>query len=271
MSDALLTPLVLFAGSSLAFSCVFYHLYEEKKKETRKLKEIPKFQPDHHLLKVLKSSPHKRLQYVAVEGIVQADGESLASQFVPRCFAVVQKVTVQEHWKLWNSVTNAWSRNVRNRKETNNSVPFSLVSPGTYLYDSSVKVQSPLAASGDYLEEVHRHMKFAKEDLVDVVVQGLSGEKPVAQEEREEILKVGATITGFGEVVLEYGDVMRLQPPKDGRLYVLMSGDHKSFIERHERTAGWFKALTALLGITGTSVLAGVAFSAYNQHGGRKD
>ncbi|XP_054481943.1 mitochondrial ubiquitin ligase activator of nfkb 1-A [Anoplopoma fimbria] len=261
MGDFPINPLVLIgAGSSFAFSGLFYHLYQEKKKELIKLKEIPVFKPDQHLVRVLGASPHKRLQYVAVEGLVQADGEPLASQFVPRCFGVIQKIAVEEHWKYWNSLTNTWNSRTKNRKETNNSVPFSLVSPGTYITDLYVKIQNPLEASGCYLDRVYYKARRAEEGLVNVMMQGLSGEKPVAMEESEELLRVGSTLTGFGEVVLEGGQVMRLQAPQDGRKYILVPTDHRSFMDRHERSASMWKKLTAVTGITGASLLAKVIY-----------
>lgn len=261
MGDFSVNQLVLIGvGSGFAFSGLFYHLYQEKTKELKKLKEIPIFKPDQHLVRVLKASPHKRLQYVAVEGLVQADGEPLPSQFVPRCFGVIQKTAVEEHWKYWNSLSNTWNSRKVNRKETQNSVPFSLVSPGAYITDLYVKVQNPLEASGCYLERVYLKVRHAEESLGNIVMQGLSGEKPVAMEESEELLRVGSTLTGFGEVVLEGGQVMRLQAPQDGRKYILVPTDHRSFLDRHERSASMWKMLTALSGITGASLLACVVY-----------
>ncbi|KAM3603668.1 uncharacterized protein V6R79_000397 [Siganus canaliculatus] len=261
MSDSPLNPLVLIGiGSSFAFSGLFYHLYQEKKKELIKLKEIPIFKPDDHLVKVLKASPHKRLQYVAVEGLVQADAEPLASQFVPRCFGVIQKIAVEERWKYWNSVSQTWNSRTMNKKETKNAVPFSLVSPGAYITDLYVKVQNPLEASGCFLERVYFKVRHAEEGVVNLVLQGLSGERPDALEESEELLRVGTTLTGFGEVVLEGGQVMRLQAPQGGRKYILVPSDHRSFLDRHERSATMWKALTAATGLTGTALLARVIY-----------
>ncbi|XP_068427646.1 mitochondrial ubiquitin ligase activator of nfkb 1-A [Clinocottus analis] len=261
MADSPINPLVLIgAGTSFAFSGLFYHLYQEKKTELKKLKEIPVFKPDQHLVRVLRASPHKRLQYVAVEGLVQADGEPLASQFVPRCFGVVQKIAVEEHWKYWNSLTNTWNARTTNRKESNNSVPFSLVSPGAYITDLYVKIQNPLEASGCFLDRVYYKVRRAEEGLASMLLQGLNGEKPVAMEESEELLRVGSTLTGFGEVVLEGGQVMRLQAPQDGRKYILVPTDHRSFMDRHERSANMWKMLTAVTGITGASLLANIIY-----------
>lgn len=142
-----------------------------------------------------------------------------------------------------------------NTKETNNAVPFSLVSPGAYISDLYVKVQNPLEASGCYMDRVYYRVRQAEEGLVDLMLQGLSGEKPVKMEESEELLRVGSTLTGFGEVVLEGGQVMRLQAPQDNRSFILVPTDHRSFLDRHENSASMWKVLSAVSGITGASLL----------------
>uniref|UniRef100_A0A671KSF9 RING-type E3 ubiquitin transferase n=1 Tax=Sinocyclocheilus anshuiensis TaxID=1608454 RepID=A0A671KSF9_9TELE len=125
--------------------------------------------------------------------------------------------------------------------------------------------RAPLEASGDYLEQVHKRLRQAKEGLMDAVVRELSGEKPVALEEREELLRVGSALTAFGELVLEQDKIMRLQPPRDGRSYVLISSDYKSFIQRHENSANMWKGLMALFGITAFTLVAGFIHGALNQ------
>lgn len=99
MTESINTAVLFVAGSSFAVSALFYNLYQKKKEELIKLKasvfmniyltcvttclfkfnlfpplfglkiqEIPVFRPDQQLVQVLQASPHKRLQYVAVEG-----------------------------------------------------------------------------------------------------------------------------------------------------------------------------------------------------------
>lgn len=152
-----------------------------------------------------------------------------------------------------------------NKQQTTNTVPFSLVQPGSYISKVSVRVDSPLEARGDYLEQVHKRLRQAKEGLMDAVVGELSGEKPVALEEREELLRVGSALTAFGELVLEQDKIMRLQPPKDGRSYILIPSDYKSFIQRHENSANMWKGLTALFGITGFALVGGFIHGAVNK------
>lgn len=148
------------------------------------------------------------------------------------------------------------SSRTQNRKETNNAVPFSLVKPGFYINDLCIKVQNPLEASGCYLEQVHSRVRAAQEGMLSAVVQGISGERPEKLEESEEMLRIGTAMTGFGEVVLDPGDSMRLQAPRDGRQYVLIPSDHRSFLERHEATASTWKVLSAVSGVLGTCLLA---------------
>lgn len=137
-------------------------------------------------------------------------------------------------------------------------MPFSLVSPGAYITDLYVKVQNPLDASGCFLERVYYKVRHAEEGLVDLMLQGLGGERPVKMEESEELLRVGSTLTGFGEVMLEGGQVMRLQAPQDSRRFILVPTDHRSFLDRHESSASMWKALSVVTGITGTSLLVKV-------------
>ncbi|KAK1797373.1 hypothetical protein P4O66_008744, partial [Electrophorus voltai] len=226
MSDHFLGPWTLISvGASFAFSSVFYYLHKEKKTELQKLKEIPNFQADQHLSKVLNASLDKRLHYVAVEGVVQAVGEPLASQSTPRCYGVVQKVTTVERWKTWNDSLKLWVSRTRNANADTSSVPFRLVQPGTYLNGVRVWVESPLEARGDYLEEVHGSVQQADDGLLGAFVQGLSGERLAALERREEMLRVGSNLTCFGEVILEHGDAIRLRPPRDGRAYLFVPGE----------------------------------------------
>uniref|UniRef100_A0A3Q1HQT0 RING-type E3 ubiquitin transferase n=2 Tax=Anabas testudineus TaxID=64144 RepID=A0A3Q1HQT0_ANATE len=269
MGDFPGSPLVWIGVlSSFSLTSLFYQLYQEKKNELKELKEIPIFKADQHLMKVLQASPHKRLEYVAVEGLVQADGEPLASQFVPRCFGVIQKTTVTELWqnsfaKMWDSCTlrNIFKSQLLIYRETSNSVPFSLVSPGAYSNDLFVKVHNPLEASGSYLERVYNKVGRAEECF--------SNEIPIVTEETEELLRVGTTLTGFGEVVLEGGQVIRLQAPQDGRKYILVPSDHRSFMDRHEISARMWKSLTAFTGLMGTLFLGEVFFNSVGKQGGR--
>lgn len=148
-------------------------------------------------------------------------------------------------------------------------MPFSLVSPGAYINDLFVKVQNPAEASGCYLDRVHFRVRPAEEGLLDVVLQGISGERPEKLVESEELLRLGSTVTGFGEVVLAGDEEMRLQAPRDGRKYILVPTDHRSFLDRHESSASMWKVLTAVSGIIGVSLLAHIVNSSMGKRDGK--
>ncbi|XP_061099158.1 mitochondrial ubiquitin ligase activator of nfkb 1-A [Conger conger] len=258
--------MVLIGGSSCLFSYLFYSLYQSKKLEIEKIKEIPKYQPNEELLRRVKASPQRRLAYAAVEGSVQPDGNPLASQYIPRCFAVVQKVQVEETWEVWNQRSGTWYRRKMNSKESNNMVPFHLECPGAFTSKMAVKVQSPLEAVGPYLEQVHYRIKYAKDGLVDFVLNELVGEKPFCIEEKEEILRVGTTLTGFGEVVLQQGNVLILQPPTNGQPYLLFPTNYQGYLQSHQDTATMWKVFTAVCGIAGATLIFWALYREYQKY-----
>lgn len=53
-------------------------------------------------------SDHEAYWKPCVSGVVQADDKPLASQFVPRCSGVIQKIVTEEQWKYLNYITRTW-------------------------------------------------------------------------------------------------------------------------------------------------------------------
>lgn len=257
-------------GSSFLFSRLFYNLYQEKKREIQQIKEIQKFQPNEDLLRTVKASPQKRLPYVAVEGVVQPVGDPLESKYKPQCFGVIQKVRVEETWEMWNPTSQTWFRRKMNTNKSNNMVPFHLVCPGAFVSKVAVKVQSPLEAVEPYLEQVYHKVKYARDGLLDFVVQDLVGERPFCLEETENILRVGTPLTGFGEVVLEQGRMLKLQPPTNGQPYLLFTSNYQTYLETHESTATMWKILTAVCGLAGATLLAWTLYRAYQKYERRR-
>ncbi|XP_018586970.1 mitochondrial ubiquitin ligase activator of nfkb 1-A [Scleropages formosus] len=255
MSNILIDWSTLCAGSTLAFSGLFYYLYQQEKTKIKKLKAVPKFEPGETLLKVVRATPYKRLQYVAVEGVVQPEGDLLTSQYVPGCTGVMQKVIVQEHWREWDSVARLWRNRSMNQQETNNTVPFSLVAPGAGAGGVAIKVREPREAKGLHMEQVYKRRRCIPQGVADFALLGLTGAQPVEQEVREEMLRVGTEMTALGEVVLEGGRMLRLQPPQDRQQYLLYPNNYKSFLQMHHNVANMWKWLGGFCGITGTSLL----------------
>uniref|UniRef100_A0A8C4RS51 RING-type E3 ubiquitin transferase n=1 Tax=Erpetoichthys calabaricus TaxID=27687 RepID=A0A8C4RS51_ERPCA len=251
MGDSMYSSMRLISiGGSFALSGLFYHLYTKKLGELQKLKEIPRIELNEDLIKTLDSSHQKCLQYVALEGIVKPDGESLASQFVPRCFGVIQRIIIQEQTML-----KRWDSKKQNRKEVIHTVPFSLVPVSGYDPGISVHVDSPLSASVLSLEPVYCYIRKAKMAFTDYFVLELNGQKPWWLEEKEEMLKVGSTLTGFGELILDSNRMLRLRPPQDGQKYLLIISDYRSYLQHQESSVTVWKVLTGVFGLLGVALL----------------
>ncbi|XP_028649159.2 mitochondrial ubiquitin ligase activator of NFKB 1-like [Erpetoichthys calabaricus] len=169
----------------------------------------------------------------------------LTSHYVPTCYGVIQKSIVQQNKKVFNKITSTWVPKMKNLQETLKTVPFSLAANSDYDTRVSVLVESPLTATGLSLELVHSRLRFK-----DYFGHLLNMEKPWWLEEKEEMLKVGSTLTGFGELVLDSNHVLRLQPPKDGNTYMLILSDYWSYLKQQESSIMLYKFLTAVFVMT---------------------
>uniref|UniRef100_A0A8C4RW69 RING-type E3 ubiquitin transferase n=1 Tax=Erpetoichthys calabaricus TaxID=27687 RepID=A0A8C4RW69_ERPCA len=250
MGDSMYSSMRLISiGGSFALSGLFYHLYTKKLGELQKLKEIPRIELNEDLIKTLDSSHQKCLQYVALEGIVKPDGESLASQFVPRCFGVIQRIIIQDCLNFeTHTLQMHW-------QTSTNKLPFSLVPVSGYDPGISVHVDSPLSASVLSLEPVYCYIRKAKMAFTDYFVLELNGQKPWWLEEKEEMLKVGSTLTGFGELILDSNRMLRLRPPQDGQKYLLIISDYRSYLQHQESSVTVWKVLTGVFGLLGVALL----------------
>ncbi|KAB1269202.1 Mitochondrial ubiquitin ligase activator of NFKB 1 [Camelus dromedarius] len=68
------------------------------------------------------------------------------------------------------------------------------------------------------------------------------------------MLKVGATLTGVGELVLDNNSV-RLQPPKQGMQYYLSGQDFDSLLQRQESSVRLWKILMLGFGVVTCATL----------------
>uniref|UniRef100_H3APB7 RING-type E3 ubiquitin transferase n=2 Tax=Latimeria chalumnae TaxID=7897 RepID=H3APB7_LATCH len=134
-----------------------------------------------------------------------------------------------------------------------NVVPFKLTSPVGC--KTSVHVLSPLDASGLHLETVYERFHQPTHGFKDLLGHYLSGEKPKGFLEMEEMVKVGTSLTGIGELVLDSDRVIKLQPPKDGSEYFLSLAEWQTVLNEQEAMATVWKVLAAIFGLAGLAVL----------------
>ncbi|XP_010154665.1 PREDICTED: mitochondrial ubiquitin ligase activator of nfkb 1-A-like, partial [Eurypyga helias] len=194
---------LLCLGSSLAFSGLFYYLYRKKAGVMARLQEAPKLQVDDDLPALVSAASERCLPYVALEGkeSLRPHTRDRASHYHEGLQGVIQKLLLKEHRLIWNSLIRNWSESERVLSEQVYTVPFLLASPDTEAV-TRVSVESPLRAVCLPLETVYERFQQPAHGFRDLLGQYLSGEKPKGILETEEILRVGAGLTGIGELAL---------------------------------------------------------------------
>ncbi|KAM4605522.1 mitochondrial ubiquitin ligase activator of nfkb 1-A isoform 1-T2 [Polymixia lowei] len=250
----------LCLGTSLAISGIFYYVYRKKRKTVGKLNDAPQLTLDRKLTDILNVTPGKCLQYVVIEGAVQPIGEPLRSQFQDGSIGVVQKLMLREHKLVWNGFARTWTDSERVLHQRVNAVPFSLVGSD----EATVRVLCPLEASGLDMEIIHEKFHQATYGFTDIIGQYLSGEKPKGQLETEEMLKVGATLTGVGELILDTDRALKLRPPTDGSEYFLTTSDFQTLRMEQENQAVVWQVLASVFALAGAAVLLWVGRRYYN-------
>lgn len=134
------------------------------------------------------------------------------------------------------------------------TVPFLLASPDTEAV-TQVSVESPLRAICLPLEVVYERFQQPAHGFRDLLGQYLSGEKPKGILETEELLRVGAGLTGIGELALHPDGSLHLQPPSHGGDYFLCLGDWQTVLEELESASGLWKGAAVLCVAAGLAIL----------------
>ncbi|KAM6920077.1 mitochondrial ubiquitin ligase activator of nfkb 1-A isoform 1-T2 [Lycodopsis pacificus] len=238
-------------GASLALSGICYYLYRKSRTTLDKLDDAPHVTIDGKLKDILKVTPGACLQYAVIEGAVQPAGEALTSHFQKEFVGVLQKFLLREHRLVWNSLSRTWTDSERVLHHRVNAVPFVLVGSN----ETTVRVLCPLQASGLYMETTHEKFHQVNYGLGDIIGQYLSGEKLKGQLETEEMLKVGTTLTGVGELILEMDGTLNLRPPSNGSQYFLSNTDFDTLVGEQVSTALRWKALAIASALAGAAVL----------------
>ncbi|XP_041038702.1 mitochondrial ubiquitin ligase activator of nfkb 1-A isoform X1 [Carcharodon carcharias] len=250
-------------GSSFAFSGLFCYLYRKKRATVQVLKEAPKFQINKQLVEFLNATPGNCVEYAVVEGITRPVGESLRSHYQDDCTGVMQRLILKEHKLIWNNLARSWNDSERIIHQKENVVPFDLISPEGG--KSAIRVINPLEASGLQFETVYERFHQAAQGFTDIIGHYLSGEKPKGFLETEEIVRVGATLTGIGELVLDSDKIIKLQPPKDGLEYFLSTLDLPSILKQQESSVKLWKVLMTICTLTGIAVVMVVLRRMYHE------
>ncbi|XP_073731606.1 mitochondrial ubiquitin ligase activator of NFKB 1 [Misgurnus anguillicaudatus] len=246
------TQVVLLATSS-ALTALLYSIYKRKSSHVVRLREAKKMSLNPDLKTILSEAPGKCIPYAVIEGVVRSVKETLNSQFVDNCKGVIERLTLKEKKMVWNRTTHLWNENEKVIHQRTNTVPFDLI-PHDDTVPAAVRVVRPLDAAELDLETTYENFHPSQQSLTNVIGHFISGERPQGIQETEEMLRLGATMTGVGELVLD-NNLVRLQPPKQGLRYFLSRLDYDALLSSQERNLRLWKVLTVLFGLAACATL----------------
>ncbi|CAL8368147.1 unnamed protein product [Lota lota] len=255
---------VVLLATSSALTAFFYSVYRKRATTVARLKEAKKVPIDQDLKKYLSDIPGRCVPYAVVEGVVKSVKESLSSQFVDNCKGVIERLTLKEKKMVWNRTTHIWNDTEKLIHQRTNTVPFDLVSHDQAV-DAAVRVVRPLDSAELDLETVYENFHPTVQSLSNVIGHFISGERPKGVHETEEMLRLGESVTGVGELVLDH-NLVKLQPPKQGLPYFLSRLDHESLLSKQESGVRVWRALTVAFGAAACSLLLLLLWRRYEQH-----
>ncbi|XP_062821628.1 mitochondrial ubiquitin ligase activator of NFKB 1 [Anolis carolinensis] len=248
------TGQVVLLATSSALSALLYALYRHKAKAVSSLKGAKKVNLDQDLKPFLMEAPGKCVPYAVIEGVVCSVKETLSSQFVDDCKGVIQRLTLREHKVVWNRTTHLWNDSEKVIHQRTNSMPFDLA-PREVGREVAVRVWRPLEAVELSLEPVYERFHPSAQSFADAVGHYISGERPKGIRETEEMLRVGASLTGIGELVLDGDGALRLQPPKAGLRYYLSGLGFEALLRKQESSLRLWRLLALGCGLVACAAL----------------
>ncbi|XP_076023153.1 mitochondrial ubiquitin ligase activator of NFKB 1 [Genypterus blacodes] len=259
--------LVVLATSS-ALTAVFYSIYKGRATTLSRLKDAKRVSIDANLETILSETPGRCVPYAVIEGVVKSVKEHLNSHFVDDCKGVIERLTLKEKKMVWNRTTHLWNDTEKVIHQRTNTVPFSLMSHAEDI-TATVRVIRPLDAAELDLETIYENFHPTVQSLSNVISHFISGERPKGIHETEEMLRLGESVTGVGELVLD-NSLVKLQPPKQGYRYFLSRLDYESLLRKQESGVRLWRILTVVFGVAACSMLLFILWKRYIHHRERK-
>nr|XP_057906533.1 mitochondrial ubiquitin ligase activator of NFKB 1 [Doryrhamphus excisus]XP_057906534.1 mitochondrial ubiquitin ligase activator of NFKB 1 [Doryrhamphus excisus] len=254
--------------TSSALTGIFYTVYRSRAATVTRLKEAKKVPIDQDLKTILSETPGRCFPYAVVEGVVKSVKETLNSQFLDNCKGVIERLTLKEEKMVWNRTTHLWNNTEKVIHQRTNTVPFAL-SPHDDDITATVLIMRPLEATELNLETTYENFHPAVQSLSSAIGNFISGERPKGIHEMEEMLRVGDSVTGVGELVLD-NNIIKLQPPKQGFSYFLTRLDYDTLLRKQERDVRLWRILTVVFGIAACSAFFYILWKQYAHHRQRR-
>lgn len=255
-----MAQMVVLATSS-ALTAIFYSIYKSRAKTVTRLKEAKKVSIDQNLKAILSETPERCIPYAVIEGVVRSVKETLNSQFVDNCKGVIERLTLKEEKMVWNRTTHLWNSTEKIIHQRTNTVPFALGSLDEDI-SATVRVVRPLDAAELDLETTYENFHPSVQSLSNVIGHFISGERPKGIHEMEEMLRVGDSVTGVGELILD-NNLIKLQPPKPGLCYFLTRQDYESLLRKQANSVRVWRILFVVFGLAAGSTLIFMLWKCY--------
>ncbi|KAM8830151.1 mitochondrial ubiquitin ligase activator of NFKB 1 isoform 1-T2 [Synchiropus picturatus] len=255
------TVQIVVLATSSALTALFYSIYRNRVTAVTRLKEAKKVSIDQDLKNLLSETPGRCVPYAVIEGVVRSVKETLSSQFVDNCKAVIERLTLKEEKMVWNRTTHIWNSTEKVIHQRTNTVPFGLGSHDEGI-DTTVRIIRPLEAAELNLETTYENFHPTVQSLSSVIGHFISGERPKGIHETEEMLRVGDSVTGVGELVLD-NNLVKLQPPKQGFTYFLTRSDFECLLRKQSNSVRLWRILTAVCGLAACSMLFFILWKQY--------
>ncbi|XP_017274607.1 mitochondrial ubiquitin ligase activator of NFKB 1 [Kryptolebias marmoratus] len=244
---------IVVLATSSALTAIFYSIYRSKAKTVSRLTEAKKISIDQDLKSLLSETPGRCVPYAVIEGVVRSVKDTLSSQFVENCRGVIERLTLKEEKMVWNRTTHLWNSTEKVIHQRTNTVPFDLGSHDDDII-TTVRVIRALDASELDLETTYENFHPTVQSLSNVISHFISGERPKGIHETEEMLRVGDSVTGVGELVLD-NNLIKLQPPKQGFCYFLSRQDYESLLKKQVNGVRLWRILALVFGLAACSTL----------------
>ncbi|XP_067449236.1 mitochondrial ubiquitin ligase activator of NFKB 1 [Thunnus thynnus] len=258
------TAQIVVLATSSALTAVFYTIYRSRATTVARLKEAKKVTIDQDLKNILSETPGRCVPYAVIEGVVRSVKETLNSQFVDNCKGVIERLTLKEEKMVWNRTTHLWNNTEKVIHQRTNTVPFAL---GSHDEDiaATIRIVRPLDAAELDLETTYENFHPTVQSLSNVIGHFISGERPKGIHETEEMLRLGDSVTGIGELVLD-NNLIKLQPPKQGFRYFLTRLDYDSLLRKQGKSVRLWRILTVVFGVAACSTLLFILWKRYVHH-----
>lgn len=236
--------LCLWAGlGSAAVSAIFYAVYKSKEGTIKSLQDAVQLEIGPKLMHTLKTAENHSIPYGVIRGEARPvkRTEVIRSPHVPDAIGLLQRVKTREHKSEWSKTTRLWHDVERTISSASTSVPFSLLNNGVF-----VKVMDPLLAEHLQLKVIHDKFEPVSSSVADSLVQWATGDKTKGFRTVEEMLPVGTTLTGIGEITLA-DDGIKIGPPKSGLTYYLSQFTLDAIVRQLQSGKRVWKILSVIL------------------------